>query len=199
MKTITYFFSPQSPWTYLGHDRLISIAQKHGAVVEPRPCALNQSIFPVSGGLPLKQRPLQRVKYRLVELSRWSNHLQIPLRVNPKHFPIDETMASLMITAAIMRDGDEAGLKLTGAILRAVWAQDRNIADEKTLIALGNECGLAGASLMAASEDAREQYNHYTQDAIERQVFGAPWYIYKHEPFWGQDRLEFLDWALAEE
>lgn len=197
MKTITYFFSPQSPWTYLGHDRLMAMAEKHGAAVEPRPCALNRAIFPISGGLPLKQRPLQRLKYRLVELERWSRHLNIPLRVNPRHFPVDETGASLMITSAIMREGNEAALRLTGAVLRAVWAQDRNIGDDSTLIALGNECGLDGESLLAGREAAREQFDHYTQDAIERQVFGAPWYIYKQEPFWGQDRLAFLDEALS--
>ncbi|TEA78886.1 2-hydroxychromene-2-carboxylate isomerase [Allopusillimonas ginsengisoli] len=197
MKTITYFFSPQSPWTYFGHDRLVAIAEKHGAVIDPRPCALNQAVFPASGGLPLKQRALQRVKYRLVELERWSNHLRIPLRVNPKHFPVDETLASLMITLAVMREGHEAGVRLTGGMLRAVWAQDRNIADKDTLIAVSKECGLDGASLYADREAAREQFDHYTQDAIERQVFGAPWYIYNQEPFWGQDRLEFLDRALA--
>jgi len=34
-------------------------------------------------------------------------------------------------------------------------------------------------------------------EAIDRDVFGAPTYIYQDELFWGQDRLEFLDRALA--
>jgi 2-hydroxychromene-2-carboxylate isomerase len=36
-----------------------------------------------------------------------------------------------------------------------------------------------------------------TQEAIDRQIFGAPTYVYRGEPFWGQDRLDFLDRALA--
>lgn len=87
MKTIEYYFSPQSPWAYLGHDRLLAIASRHGATVQPRPFALASTIFPVSGGLPLKQRAPQRQAYRLVELKRWSEHLGLPLNIHPKHFP----------------------------------------------------------------------------------------------------------------
>ena len=28
-------------------------------------------------------------------------------------------------------------------------------------------------------------------------AFGAPTYIYDDEPFWGQDRLDLLDWTMA--
>ena len=41
------------------------------------------------------------------------------------------------------------------------------------------------------------RYEALTREAIDRQVFGAPFFIYKDEPFWGQDRLDFLDRALA--
>ena len=41
------------------------------------------------------------------------------------------------------------------------------------------------------------RYDALTQEAIDRQIFGAPTYVYRDEPFWGQDRLDFLDRALA--
>ena len=48
------------------------------------------------------------------------------------------------------------------------------------------------------AEAARTGLNEaLTQEAIERQIFGAPTYVYRDEPFWGQDRLDFLDRALA--
>ena len=46
----------------------------------------------------------------------------------------------------------------------------------------------------AEVEDTPEE----TEAAIARGVFGAPSYVYKDEIFWGQDRLDFLDRALAE-
>ena len=41
------------------------------------------------------------------------------------------------------------------------------------------------------------RYAVLTQEAIDRGVFGAPTFVYDGELFWGQDRLDFLDRALA--
>src|SRR5688572_31929102 len=54
-KTIDYYFSPMSPWTYLGHERLVALARKHGASIDPKPVDYGK-IFPASGGLPLAKR-----------------------------------------------------------------------------------------------------------------------------------------------
>jgi 2-hydroxychromene-2-carboxylate isomerase len=40
-------------------------------------------------------------------------------------------------------------------------------------------------------------YARNTAEAIELDIFGSPTYVYKNELFWGQDRLDFLDRALA--
>ncbi|MES2943725.1 MAG: DsbA family protein, partial [Pseudomonadota bacterium] len=77
-KTIDYFFTPQSPWTYLGHQRFVAIAEAAGATVRVLPVDYGK-VFPASGGLPLAKRAPQRQAYRLVELKRFSEHLNIPL------------------------------------------------------------------------------------------------------------------------
>ncbi len=58
-KQIDYYFSPQSPYVYLGHARFTEIAARHGAQVNLKPCDLGK-VFATSGGLPLAQRPPQR-------------------------------------------------------------------------------------------------------------------------------------------
>lgn len=197
MKTIVYYMAPQSPWTWLGHDRMIAIARKHGARIDLRPADLNR-VFPVSGGLPLAKRAPQRQAYRLVELPRWSKFTGVPLNLHPKFFPVAGDDASKLIIAATETGGEEAGLRTAGALLRAVWVEERNIADAATLSAIAAECGLDSAAIAGAAGKAAEIYERNTQSAIDDQVFGAPWYVYQGEPFWGQDRLEFLDRALAE-
>jgi len=198
MKTIEYYFSPQSPWSYLGHERLLAIAARHGAQVDPRPIALSKVIFPNSGGVPLPQRAPQRQAYRLVELKRWSDYLGLPLNLHPKYFPVaDDEPATLMIAAAINQAGKGQALGLMLAIYKAVWVEEKNIADADTLIAIADECGLDGRALYDAQDDARALVDKNTKIAMERQVFGAPWYVYDGESFWGQDRLVFLDRALA--
>jgi 2-hydroxychromene-2-carboxylate isomerase len=196
MKTIRYYMAPQSPWTWLGHDRLIAIARRHGAEIDLRPADLNR-VFPVSGGLPLPKRAPQRQAYRLVELARWSKFLGVPLNLHPKFFPVPGDDAARLIIAAREAAGNDAGLKLAGALLRAVWVEERDIADAGALREIASECGLDAGALDAARDTAAAIYDRNTQDAIEAKVFGAPWYEYRGEPFWGQDRLDFLDRALA--
>ena len=71
-KTIDYYFAPNSPCVYLGHERFIRIAQAAGAAINVKPVDLGGKVFPVSGGLPLSKRAPQRQAYRLVELKRFS-------------------------------------------------------------------------------------------------------------------------------
>jgi carboxymethylenebutenolidase len=157
-------------------------------------------IFPVSGGLPLSKRAQQRQAYRLVELARWRDHLGVPLTVQPKFFPYDSSLASRLIIAADSR-GSGAALRLAGAILKACWAEERNMADEDELATVVREQGLEPRGLMAPakSDDAQARYDKLTAEAIELQVFGAPTYVYNKELFWGQDRLEFLERALEKQ
>jgi 2-hydroxychromene-2-carboxylate isomerase len=197
-KLIDYYFTPVSPYTYLGHQRLLEIAARHGATIAVKPVDYGR-IFPVSGGLPLKQRAPQRQAYRLIELERWSKHLGKALNVKPKFFPVSADMAARWIIAAQAGHGDADALRLTGALLRAVWAEERDISDQPTLasIAEGERLDPAQLAAGAASPDSAGRYDALTQEAIDRQIFGAPTYVYRDEPFWGQDRLDFLDRALA--
>lgn len=192
MKTIEYFLAPQSPYCYLGHARLAAIAKKHHANVQLKPTDLGK-VFPQSGGLPLGQRPVQRQAYRFHELRRWSTHLGLPMNLKPKFFPVSGDLAARMILAAPTEQG---AFDFAGAVMKAVWADELNIADEGTLVSLANQCGLDGQKMLLESPASQAQYDLYTTEAIEAQVFGAPWFVLNGEPFWGQDRLDFLDRAL---
>lgn len=197
-KTVDYYFSPISPWTYLGHARFADMAKRHGAVVNVKPVDFGK-VFPVSGGLPLAKRAPQRQAYRLVELKRFRDHLKLPLNLQPRFFPAPADLAAQYIVAAGRAGGSEAALRLSGALLRACWAEERDIADPATLDAVCKEQGLDAAQLAAAAPSAavRAEYESNTQEAIARNVFGAPSYVIDGEIFWGQDRLEFVGRALA--
>lgn len=197
-KFVEYYFAPQSPWAYLGHARLIALAQKYGARIDIKPCDLGK-VFGVSGGVPLAKRAPQRQAYRLVELKRWSEHLGLPLNLQPQHFPVSGEAAAKLIIACKLAHGGEAALHLTGAVMRALWAEERNIADEATLAALADECGRDGRVLLQSAQTAsvQNEYERYTNDAIAANVFGSPWYVVDGEGYWGQDRLDFVERALA--
>jgi 2-hydroxychromene-2-carboxylate isomerase len=195
---VQYYFAPQSPWTYLGHLRFWDIARSHGARIEVLPVDLGGKVFPVSGGLPLPKRAPQRQAYRLLELKRFSDYLHAPLNPSPKYFPVAGDDAAKLIIAVALHDGNDAAMHISDAVLRAVWADERNIADEKTLAALLRERELPARRLEDAhSQAVAERYEANTQRAIDVGVFGAPSYVVAGEIFWGQDRLDFLNRRLS--
>lgn len=197
-RTVDYYFAPQSPWAYLGHQRLADIAHKTGASIRVMPIDLGGKVFPISGGLPLGQRAPQRQAYRLVELQRFGRHLNVPLNLKPKYFPVGGDDAARLIIAADLAQGSQAAMAMAGAILAACWAQERNMADDKVLAELLQEQGLPVSLLeQSHSQVVQERYENCTQAAIDAGVFGAPSYVIDGEIFWGQDRLDFVERALA--
>jgi 2-hydroxychromene-2-carboxylate isomerase len=195
-KTVDYYFAPQSPWTYLGHERFSAMAQAAGATIRVLPVDLGR-VFPVSGGLPLTKRAPQRQAYRLLELKRFSAYLQLPMNIQPKYFPVGGDDAAKLIIAADMHGGSTVAMRVAGAILNACWAQERNIASEATHAEILQELGLPAAYIeQAHSQAVQERYDADTQRAIDIGVFGAPCYLVDGEMFWGQDRLDFVERKL---
>ncbi len=191
-KTVEYYLAPMSLWTYLGHQRFVQIAKAAGAKVRVMPMDLGK-VFPVSGGLPLGKRAPQRLAYRLVELTRFSESLHLPLNLHPKFFPVAGDPSAKLIIAVDMHHGTDAALAITGAVLAAVWHEERDIADTATLAALLSEHQLDAACLeLSNTPEVQARYDSYTQSAIETQVFGAPTYLIDGDMFWGQDRLDFV-------
>ena len=195
-RTIDYYFAVNSPWMHLGHARFVEIARRAGAHVAVKPMDMGR-VLPAAGGLPLPQRPLQRQLYRMTELKRWRAHLGIPINLEPKHFRVPTEMAARLIIAADLKDLN--ALALTGFLGKAVWEEERDISDPATLKAIVAEHGRNAALLWdaAQSPETKAAYDAYTQEAIDRQIFGAPTYVYRDELFWGQDRLDFLERALS--
>ncbi len=195
--SIDYYLSLNSPWTYLGHERLVALARRHGVAVVPRPVDYRGVIFPATGGVPVTQRAPQRQAWRLLELARWRDHLGITLNLHPRHWPADEELAARTVLACRESGGD--AVRLAGTLLCALWAEERDIADRDTLLTIAAANRLDGPALLAAADT-----QHYatlrrreSQEAVERGVFGAPSYLLHDELFWGQDRLGFLDRALS--
>lgn len=195
---VDYFMTPVSPYVYLGHERLRALCARTGAQLALRVVDLGK-VFPVSGGVALKDRAPQRQAYRLQELARWRDFLGLPLNLQPRHFPVPAALASTLILATAERHGQEAALDIAADCLRAVWAEERNIADAATLQAIAEQRGLDGRALLdlAGTDRIAATFEQHTAEAIARGVFGAPTYAIGTQLFWGQDRLDFLERALV--
>jgi 2-hydroxychromene-2-carboxylate isomerase len=189
---VDYYFTPVSPWAFLGHARFMQLLRDSGATVSVRPVDFG-TIFPASGGLPLAKRAPQRQAYRLVELKRFADALQVPLNPQPAFFPVPADPAALLIVAASLREGEDTALELAGRFGTAVWVEQRDIGDEATRRAIVAEAGLPDdLHARAAAPAIASHYATCTQQALDAGVFGAPSYVVDGEMFWGQDRLDFV-------
>ena len=200
-RIIEYYYALASPWSYLGNDRLREIAVSHDATIDPVIVDYDP-MFSAAGTVPLPERPPLRKAYRLVELRRWSAWRGVPLVPEPRHYrgeveEPDERLAALMVTAA--RAAGEDSLALAHAIGRALWAEERFPFARVELLSIAAANGFDGPALLAAAQapETARLYERQTERAIARGVFGMPFYIFRGEPFWGQDRLEMLEAALA--
>lgn len=195
-RVIDYYFSCVSPWTFFGHAPLMAVAERHGAVVMPRPLPLGP-LFAQAGGLPLAQRPVQRQHYRILELKRWRDRLGIDFHIAPAHWPFDAQLADKTVIAAQLAGQPVDALLRT--IFSGIWQRQENLADPSVIAAAADAVGLPGAELVAAAGGAAAEAAY--QDNLERgkaaEVFGAPGYVLDGEVFWGQDRVDFLEDALA--
>src|SRR5262249_25314037 len=149
------------------------VVARHHLEVTYKPVDL-MAVFAATGGLPVKQRSKPRQAYRLVEMQRWREIRGIPLVLQPRFYPADPSCGHRMLLAA-SRAGQSVA-RFADAALRAVWADEQNIADPATVVRLADASGLDGAALQAASEDPalRDEEAALTREAIERRVFGAP-------------------------
>lgn len=195
---IDYYVSLNSPWTHLGAARIEALAYANNATLRVWPVDFG-AIFAQSGGLPLPKRSPQRQAYRLQELARWRDHLNIPINIQPKFFPSSEVLSASCVIAARETAGDQKAVKLAHAILKALWQDEQNPADPATLATLIAGVGLDPANLLPLAADPKweAQRQAESEAALARNVFGAPTYIIGDDIFWGQDRLEFVQRRLA--
>lgn len=197
-RNLSYYFSLVSPWAYLGHAELGRIARARDLAIDYRPVNLME-LFPDTGGLPLPKRHPFRQNYRLVEMQRWRETRDVPLVLKPKFWPFDFKLADRAILMASRVAEPDAVHLLVAFAFRAVWVEERNLADEGTLAEIITSAGFDAGALVAAarSDAAASAYAANFERAREDGVFGSPSYVLDGEVFWGQDRLGMLDAALA--
>jgi 2-hydroxychromene-2-carboxylate isomerase len=191
-----YYFSLVSPWAYIGHRLLMDIARRRDVEVAYRPVNLPK-VFEDTGGLPLAKRHPARQRYRICELQRWREKRGLALRLHPKFWPFDAEPGDRFVIAACAAGFDPG--RFLGDAFAAIWEHERNLGDPATLIEIGTKAGLPALALIEVARDdaTAATYSRNVRDAIAADAFGSPCFVLDGEVFWGQDRLELLDDALA--
>jgi 2-hydroxychromene-2-carboxylate isomerase len=85
------------------------------------------------------------------------------------------------------------------AMFPALWAEGLDLGDEAVIDRVATRAGLDAGELAAgaADPDVKDALRATTDEAVERGVFGAPTFFVGEEMFFGNDRLHFVEAALA--
>ena len=195
MSQIDYFFATLSPYCYLAGTRLEEVARKHGATINYKPFDI-VSAFARTGGTAPKDRHISRIEYRAQELVRQAKKLGMPFNLQPAHWPTNGAPAAYAFIAAQNAGGGDLG-KLAHVITRAVWAEEKDIAEDDVIRACLTETGFDPKLADSGLLEGAETYARNLEEAVERGVFGAPFYFVGDQRFWGQDRIADIDLHLA--
>lgn len=192
-KTLEFLFDVGSPTTYLAHKRIPGLIERTGAEVIYVPVLLG-GIFKATGNASPVMVPAKGV-YMGADMARFAKKFGITLNMNP-YFPIN-TITMMRIVAGLV--GEEAFPRLVDTLFDAMWKGRKNMGDPEVLASVLNGAGFDPAALLALAEspEARDRLKSNTESAVARGAFGAPTFFVDDEMFFGQDRLDFIEEALA--
>jgi 2-hydroxychromene-2-carboxylate isomerase len=195
-ETVTFYYDFSSPYAYLGATQIERVAAAHGAGVRFRPFLLG-AVFKAIGTpvVPLHAAPAPKRSYLERDLRDWAGYWGVELRW-PSRFPM-RTVGALRLALAA---GDAARPRLTHALFRAYWVEDRDLADPDVLRQIAATCGLDAETIARGLDPDPAVKNALiaaTDEALAAGVCGAPSFVVRGHLFWGQDRLDLVERTLA--
>lgn len=192
-KSVDFYFDFGSPAAYLAWRRVGAVAKRTGATVKPIPMLLG-GLFKATGNSAPLTVPAKGA-YLFVDLSRFAKKFAVPLNMNSA-FPINTVT---LMRGAAGYDGTPQFQTYCDAVYDAIWRDDRNMGDPAVVAEVLRAAGLDPAAFeaMVADPAVKDRLKANTEEAAARGAFGAPTFFVGDQMFFGQDRLDFVEEALA--
>jgi len=208
MKTVDVFWSFRSPYSYLATKRLRALSDKWDVQVRPRP------VYPLAIRTPdfFAEIKPQWVPYLMSDVVRLSQYLGLPLGpLNPD--PVTMNMMTREIAAEqphihrLTRLGilacevsDQAGWAFMDEVSSVIWSGQAWT--EGSILA----DAVARAGLDLNDMDARQNSEserltkliEANQTEQDKYHWGVPLMVFEQEAFFGQDRIDVLEWRLEQ-
>lgn len=188
MATIDYFFGIGSPWSFLGLDPLVELADRFALDIRPIVIPLIEE----NGAIYSRNRPEARRAYWFADLKRWAAVRGKSLALDNRGGLSDPTPAGYLVIAAILEGQD--WVRLTRSLQSAFWEQAQDIGQPDVRKTVADAAGFDGAGLQARAEreDVVATWRQNYETAKAAGVFGLPTFRLDGELYWGQDSLPFL-------
>jgi 2-hydroxychromene-2-carboxylate isomerase len=192
MKIVDFYFDLSSPYSYLAATQVPALVARTGADVRWKPVVL-AAVFKAAGNTMPAQSP-PKARYMFHDLERWARKYGVPFAMSSR-FPLNTIKPERLVIAA---EASGRSAEVAQELFRAMWADDRDITSELEMRAAALAAGVDPNGLLAAIETGavKDKLRAYTDEAVAREVFGAPTFAHGDKLYWGNDRIEFLEEAL---
>ena len=189
-KCLNFYFDFISPYSFLAYKRLNVLNKENKINIEYKPMLLG-GLHNLGGITPpaFNERKLKNMKNDCELIASKNN---IDFKWNTK-FPIN----SLYLMRGYIVIDESHKKKFFDICFDAYWKDNLDISDEKNIEIILNKTGLDKKEFLNNIQDnsVKDMLKNLTNEAFEKDVFGAPTFIVNDKIFWGQDRL---DYALEE-
>ena len=189
-KLIDFYFDFISPYSYLAYNRLKSLNKDNQININYKPILLGG--LHNLGGITAPAFNERKMKNMKNDCELIANKNNITFKWNTK-FPIN----SLYLMRGYLLLDDDVKKEYFEVCFDAYWKDNLDISDEKNIEIILNKAGLDKKEFLNNIQDngVKDMLKNLTNEAFEKDVFGAPTFIVNDKIFWGQDRL---DYALDE-
>ncbi len=187
---VEFYFDFSSPYGYLAAQRVDELADEYDREIVWRPFLLG-AVFKTTGGQPLLDIPMKG-DYARHDLARSARLFDIPFEI-PKKFPF-MSVSACRAFYWLEQDDSEAAQELALALYERAFGEGKSIAEPKEVAEVAEELGHDPEEVMAALQNPsiKARLKSEVDAAIEKGVFGSPFFIVDGEAFWGYDRMEDL-------
>ncbi len=192
-KTVDFYYDYASPTAYLAWTQLPGICAQHGAKLNYRPVLLGGIFKATENQSPVMIKA--KGKWLLDDVQRYADHYGVGYAMNP-HFIVNTLTA---MRGAIWAQQAGQVEPYNAAMFQAMWVDGKNLAELDVLSQIVASAGLDAAAMAAGVRDQaiKQALINATNAAVGRGVFGAPTMIVGDEMHFGQDRLAWVERAIA--
>ncbi len=194
--SISFYLDFKSPYSYLAFTQLPKLIERHDVKVEYISVNVLDVMKAVKNSPTTLLSPIKN-QYTQDDLRRWAKRYQVPLTIN-RHFTKFSNDAPARLLLAARKMGCET--MILSLLFKAIWVDGENLADQEMIISYLEKNSVKEASLLLAQshgQDVKEQLAKNNLLAIENKIFGVPSFLFNQNLFFGNDRLDFLEDALA--
>ncbi len=195
-KTLEFFFDYVSPTAYLAWHATPDVLERTGAEIVYRPMFLG-GVMQATGNRP-PGMVAAKGEYMNHDMARCARRIGVEMFMNPA-FPMN-TLRALRATVGLAGE-PETQERFMAACFNASWGapEPKNLGERSAVEEICADLDLDAERILAMGSDdgLKDALMANTNEAVERGAFGAPTFFVGDEMFFGHDRLDYVEEALA--